>query len=100
MKSYSSLDIIKYKDNSYVFRSDYNDKYLYGTSDEIKKWWSKMKKPNIYEYVDYSKPIRIFFNIRLCNNKSDFEYFFSRHERKNSILFTDFLLYLRKRGAI
>ena len=74
MKSYSSLDIIKHKDNSYVFRSDYNDKYLYGTPDEIKKWWSKMKKPNIYEYVDYSKPIRIFFNIRLCNDKSDFEY--------------------------
>ena len=78
MKSFSSLEeCIDYKENnvtqnSFIFKNDglKNKHYTLANCDEIKIFQAK-HKCNIYEYVNYDKPIRLFFYI--INSKNNFD---------------------------
>lgn len=78
MKSYNLLEdcINNQKKNEYIFKnyvSVKDKKYILSDIKGIKKYYTTHKKCNIYEYVNYDKPIKFFFNIILNNNNNNFE---------------------------
>jgi len=78
MKSYNNLeDILKNKSkDDFIFKQNHLQKiYSYGSLIEIRKFQQK-HKCNLYEYVDYSLPIRLFFYINLHNDKNSFNSIF------------------------
>jgi len=79
MKSYNTLEeCITYKSlNDFIFRQNHLQKsYSYGSLEILKKF-QKKHKCNLYEYVDYNLPIRLFFYIYLHNSKNSFDDIFS-----------------------
>lgn len=74
MKSYDTLELcIKNKsENDFIFKQTVRNKeFSIGTLESISKF-QKKHKCNLYEYVDYSRCIRLFFYINLINNKGIF----------------------------
>ena len=74
MKSYDTLELcIENKtENDFIFKQTVRNKmFSIGTIENISKF-QKKHKCNLYEYVDYSQCIRLFFYIELINNKSIF----------------------------
>lgn len=79
MKSYNTLEECIHNKSSidFIFKQNHLQKiYSYG-SLEIMKKFQKKHKCNLYEYVDYTLPIRLFFYIQLHNSKNNFEDIFS-----------------------
>jgi hypothetical protein len=75
MKSYDLLDdcIINQTNQDFIFKNEISNKpFILSNIKDIKKYYSK-HKCNIYQYVNYNKKLRVFFNIILNNNKDDFE---------------------------
>ena len=74
MKSYNTFSecILSKSYNDFIFKQNhYKKSYSYGSLESIKKFQQK-HKCNVYEYVDYTLPIRLFFYIYLHNNKNSF----------------------------
>ena len=74
-KSYNTLEeCIKSKSyDDFIFKQNHLQKsYSYGLLEIMKKF-QKKHKCNLYEYVDYNLPIRLFFYIHLHNTKNSFE---------------------------
>lgn len=70
MKSFNTLELCieNNKNNDFIFKQTaLNKMYSYSDLDTIKKF-QKKHKCNLYEYVNYNKPIRLFFYIKLTNN--------------------------------
>lgn len=79
MKSYDTLELcLKNKNNTdFIFKQNVRNKFFsLGTIESIIKF-QKKHKCNLYEYVDYEKPLRLFFYIELINNKNIFTDIFS-----------------------
>lgn len=75
MKSYNLLDecIINQANEEFIFKNEISNKpFILSNIKDIKKYYSK-HKCNIYQYINYNKEIRVFFNIILNNNKDDFD---------------------------
>ena len=74
MKSYETLELcLKNKlDNDFIFKQNARNKiFSLGKIESIIKF-QKKHKCNLYEYVDYSQSVRLFFYVELINNKSVF----------------------------
>ena len=73
MKSYNTLEeCLSNKKNNYIFYQEtLNKNYSIATIDEILIFQRK-KKCNIYEYVNFDEKLKLFFYIKLINNKEDF----------------------------
>ena len=94
MKSYNNLeDVLKNKlDETFIFRQTHLNKiYSYGTLVEIRKFQQK-HKCNLYEYVDYSSQIRLFFYINLHNDKNSFNSIFSNITKVLKLNMGDFII--------
>ena len=79
MKSYNTLEecILSKSSDDFIFKQNHLQKsYSYGSLEMMKKF-QKKHKCNLYEYVDYALPIRLFFYIYLHNSKNNFEDIFS-----------------------
>ena len=71
MKSYNNIeDSLKNKSgDDFIFKqTQLNKMYSYGTLSEIRRFQQK-HKCNLYEYVDYNAPIRLFFYIKIVLTK-------------------------------
>ena len=74
MKSYNTIEKCMEERSlgDFIFRQTQLIKcYSYGGLQEMRKFQQK-HKCNLYEYVDYDLPIRLFFYIYLNNTKSSF----------------------------
>ena len=94
MKSYNNLeDVLKNKlDDTFIFRQTHlNKMYSYGTLIEIRKFQQK-HKCNLYEYVNYSLPLRLFFYINLHNDKNSFNSIFSHITKILKLNMGDFII--------
>ena len=75
MKSFNNFDdaIPNLNNDLFLFKQyKLNKNYTISTIDDIKKFQSK-HKTNIFQYVDYTKSIRFFFNIKLNNTKDNID---------------------------
>tara|TARA_B100001173_G_scaffold291463_1_gene282882 strand:- start:3090 stop:4874 length:1785 start_codon:yes stop_codon:yes gene_type:complete len=74
MKSYETLELcLENKlENDFIFKQNVRNKiFSLGKIENIIKF-QKKHKCNLYEYVDYSQSVRLFFYVELINNKSVF----------------------------
>ena len=74
MKSYDTLELCfeNITENEFIFKQTVRNKmYSIGTLESINKF-QKKHKCNLYEYVNYEEPVRLFFYIKLTNNKNIF----------------------------
>jgi len=79
MKSYNTFSecVLSKSYNDFIFKQNHLQKsYSYGSLEMMEKF-QKKHKCNLYEYVDYTSNIRLFFYIYLHNNKNNFEDIFS-----------------------
>jgi len=94
MKSYSTLEecITSKSFDDFIFKQNHLQKsYSYG-SLEIMKKFQKKHKCNLYEYVDYNLPIRLFFYINLHNDKNSFNSIFSNITKVLKLNMGDFII--------
>jgi len=94
MKSYNTFsECVLFKScNDFIFKQNHLQKsYSYGTLIEIRKFQQK-HKCNLYEYVDYTSPIRLFFYINLHNNKNSFNNIFSHITKVLKFNKNDFII--------
>ena len=94
MKSYNTLEecINNKSCNDFIFKQNHLQKsYSYGLLESIRKFQQK-NKCNLYEYVDYTLPIRLFFYINLNNNKNNFDDIFCYIIKKLPFNKSDFII--------
>ena len=79
MKSYDTLELClkNKKIDDFIFKQTIRNKeFSIGTLESLSKF-QKKHKCNLYEYVEYTKCVRLFFYIDLVNNKGMFTDIFS-----------------------
>lgn len=79
MKSYDTLELClkNRKIDDFIFKQTIRNKeFSIGTLESLSKF-QKKHKCNLYEYVEYTKCVRLFFYIDLVNNKGMFTDIFS-----------------------
>ena len=94
MKSYNNIeDSLRNKTpNDFIFKqTQLNKMYSYGTLTEIRRFQQK-HKCNLYEYVDYTLPVRLFFYINLHNDKNSFGNIFSHITKVLKLNMCDFII--------